>query len=99
MNLRISESSLPNLRNSIAICLLVSTIFSRCLKKLLTKSRIYDLQHYRPHSLRKGGITDLTVAGVEDSVIRRMARHSINSKSLFIYQCLSSFEVGFLAFT
>lgn len=71
---------------------------SRCLKKLLTKCGIYDLQHYRPHSLRKGGITDLTVAGVEDSVIRRMARHSINSKCLFIYQCLSSFEVGLLAF-
>ena len=42
----------------------------------------------RAHGLRKGGVTDMTLNGVQDSILRRMARHSLLKSALPIYQCL-----------
>lgn len=53
---------------------------------------------YRLYSLRKGGVTEMTLNGIEDSIIRRMARHARNSKALFRYQVLSAEQIANLAY-
>ncbi len=56
-----------------------------------------DPNQYTPHSLRRGGVTDLVKRGVDDEVIRRLARWAPGSEMLNLYTCLSANECATLA--
>ena len=47
---------------------------------------------WRPHSLRKGEISDLVAAGVPFELIKKYARHTPNSKTTFTYIQLETDE-------
>ena len=48
--------------------------------------------HWKLHSFRWGGITDLRKAGVPDWIIRKIARHSPNSETTFYYTSFKATE-------
>ena len=52
---------------------------------LLTVGIIAKHPYWRPHSLRAGEISDMVAAGVPFKYVKKLARHTPDSKTTFIY--------------
>ena len=66
----------------------VALELKKVLKAIGIKNPVYP--YWRPHSLRHGEITDLMDAGIELWLIKKLVRHTPNSKVTFLYTHLSS---------
>ena len=66
-------------------------------KKVLTFVNLKaKFPYQRPHSLRKGEISDLITAGIAFELIKNYARHSPNSNATFTYIQLETDEESFI---
>ena len=73
--------------------LITSRVWRDEFKKALALVNIVAKHPYwRPHSLRKGEISDLVAAGIAFEMIKKHARHTPDSKTTFLYIQLETDE-------